>query len=115
MTIRESPKDCHFDCQVTKGCLGWFFGDVGGLNSCVLYGCGEFKIINQPNSVSCQIGNCIDGWLDELHSCKYKDFYISVGEERFERIIQVHDNVQTLSADRLIILILTVLLLLWRY
>jgi len=114
MTIRESPKDCHFDCQVTKGCLGWFFGDVGGLNSCVLYGCGEFKIINQPNSVSCQIGNCIDGWLDELHSCKYKDFYISVGEERFERIIQVHDNVQTLSADRLIILILTVLLLLCR-
>jgi len=114
MTIRESPKDCHFDCQVTKGCLGWFFGDVGGLNSCVLYGCGEFKIIDQPTSVSCRIGDCIDGWLDELHSCKYKDFYISVGEERFERIIQVHDNVQKLSADRLIILILTVLLLFWR-
>ena len=63
MTIRESPKDCHFDCQVTKGCLGWFFGDVGGLNSCVLYGCGEFKVIDQPNSVSCQIGNCIGNSL----------------------------------------------------
>ena len=59
MTVRESARDCHLDCQVTEGCLGWFFGGVGGLDSCVLYGCGQFKKMVQQDTVSCRIGDCV--------------------------------------------------------
>ena len=59
MTVRESARDCHLDCQVTEGCLGWFFGGVGGLDSCVLYGCGQFKKMVQQNTISCRIGDCV--------------------------------------------------------
>ena len=59
MTSRGTAQDCHIDCQVTEGCLGWFLGNVGGVKSCVLYGCGEFRKIDQQDSVSCRIGDCI--------------------------------------------------------
>merc|ERR1719315_378727 len=29
MTSRGTAQDCHIDCQVTEGCLGWFLGSVG--------------------------------------------------------------------------------------
>ena len=57
--MRESPENCHLDCQVTEHCLGWFYGPVGGVKSCVLYGCGDFKEIEQENAISCKVGDCL--------------------------------------------------------
>jgi len=106
MTPRDTATDCHTDCQLTEGCLGWFLGVVGGVKSCVLYGCGEFRKISQQNTVSCRIGDCIDGWLEELYSCKFKDFYGSVGEERFERIVQAQGGASQLSCLSLFFMLL---------
>ena len=122
MTSQRTALDCHIDCQVTEGCLGWFLGNVGGVKSCVLYGCGEFRKIDQQDSVSCRIGDCIgiffsdicennlfsfsDGWLEELYSCKYKDYYRYVGEERWERIVQAEGRASQFSSNTLCFLIL---------
>jgi len=106
MTSQRTALDCHIDCQVTEGCLGWFLGNVGGVKSCVLYGCGEFRKIDQQGSVSCRIGDCIDGWLEELYSCKYKDYYRYVGEERWERIVQAEGRASQFSSNTLCFLIL---------
>jgi len=114
MTVRETARDCHMDCQVTEGCLGWFFGGVGGLHSCVLYGCGQFKQLYQPNTVSCRIGDCIGGWMDELYSCKFKAYYSYVGEERFERIVQAHGRANRVPCELLTFLLLWISLFVFR-
>jgi len=106
MTSRGTAQDCHIDCQVTEGCLGWFLGNVGGVKSCVLYGCGEFRKIDQQDSVSCRIGDCIDGWLEELYSCKYENYYRYSGEERWERIVQAAGRASHLSSYNLCFMLL---------
>jgi len=108
MTSRGTAQDCHIDCQVTEGCLGWFLGNVGGVNSCVLYGCGEFRKIDQQDSVSCRIGDCMDGWLEELYSCKYENYYRYSGEERWERIVQASGRASHLSSHNLLFMFLLI-------
>ena len=126
MTVQDSARDCHLDCQVTEGCLGWFFGGVGGLDSCVLYGCGQFKKMVQQNTVSCRIGDCVgvvvlvilsylltscgtfvDGWHEELYSCKFQDYYRYVGEERFERIVQTKGKASYATCEAILLFWMT--------
>ena len=59
MTTGKTPKECHHDCQATAGCLGWWVGGVGGVDSCVMYGCGGFKEMYQLNTVSSRVGDCL--------------------------------------------------------
>eukprot|EP00092_Neocalanus_flemingeri_P014498 GFUD01015643.1.p1 GENE.GFUD01015643.1~~GFUD01015643.1.p1 ORF type:complete len:1165 (+),score=313.82 GFUD01015643.1:166-3495(+) len=112
MTIRLTESDCHRDCQTTPGCLGWFVGGVGGLKSCVLYGCGGFKEISQLHTVSSRVGDCFDESvdLDELYSCEFSD-YSYVGGERFERIVQ--PNGAQLSGGKLAILLFCITMLIF--
>eukprot|EP00092_Neocalanus_flemingeri_P001771 GFUD01001889.1.p1 GENE.GFUD01001889.1~~GFUD01001889.1.p1 ORF type:complete len:1627 (+),score=435.88 GFUD01001889.1:194-5074(+) len=112
MTIRLTESDCHRDCQTTPGCLGWFVGGVGGVKSCVLYGCGGFKEISQLHAVSSRVGDCFDESvdLDELYSCEFSD-YSYVGGERFERIVQ--PNGAHLSGGKLAILLFCITVLIF--